>query len=102
MDPLTISSIAAPVLGGIVGGIFSSNGAEERAAAAQKALEQLNALGLPPDTSKALILQQFQSAGVLTPELQQDISLAASNVGQIKEDQSLRNAQLESVNMLSN
>ena len=100
MDPVSIASIAAPVVGGLLGGSAASKAAKAQAAAARQALEQLNAIGYPPDVSKEIILQQYQSQGTLTPELMQSIDLAASEVANIQEDPSLRNAQMEALNTL--
>ena len=97
---MTAAAIAGPVIGGILGGISAASGRRAAAAAAAAALAQLNAIGMPPDLSKEIILQQFQSQGVLTPELEQDIHLQASQVGQIQEDPNLRGAQLEALSTL--
>lgn len=94
------AAIAAPLVGGILGGISASSGRKAAAAAAAQAMAQLQAIGMPPDLSREIILKQYQSQGVLTPELQQDINLQASNVGQIQEDPSLKSAQMESLGML--
>lgn len=100
MDPMLAGTIAAPVIGGVLGSISASSGRQAAAAAAQAALAQLNSLGVPPDLSQQLILQHYQSQGVLTPELQQDIALQSSEVGAIKEDPNLRNANMEALNTL--
>lgn len=94
---VTAAAVAGPVIGGILGSISASSGRRAAANAAAAALAQLNQLGMPPDLSRQVILQQFQSQGVLTPELEKDINLQASEAGNIKEDASLRNAQMESL-----
>ena len=95
------ATVAAPVIGGIMGGITASSGRKAAAAAAAAALAQLNALGMPPDLSKEIILQKFQEQGALTPELEQDIHLQASEMGQVKEDPSLRANQMDVLNTLA-
>lgn len=100
MDPITMSAIAAPVVGGLLGGSAAKKAAAAQAAAARQALEQLNAIGYPPDLSREIILRQYQSEGTLTPELMQAIDLQASEVANIQEDPSLRNAQMEALNTL--
>lgn len=95
-----IGMVGASVVGGVLGGISASKGRKAAAAAAAAALAELNAIGYPPDLSKEIIMRQYQSQGVLTPELIQDIDLQASQVGQIKEDPSLRGAQMEALDTL--
>jgi hypothetical protein len=97
---LTAAAVAGPVIGGILGGITASSGRKAQAAAAAAALAELNRIGMPPDISKEVIMQQFQSQGIMTPELEQDIHLAASQVGQISEDKGLRASQMDVLNTL--
>jgi hypothetical protein len=93
-------SAAAPILGGLLGNSSANAGAQQKAAAAAQALAQLNSVGLPPDLSKALVLQHFQQQGTLTPELMQNINLQSSQVAQIQEDPSLKSAQMEALGTL--
>lgn len=95
-----IAAVAAPVIGGLMGSMSASAGRKQAAAASAAAYAELMKMGLPPDLSKELILKQFQSEGILTPELEQEINLQSSQVGQIQEDPSLRAAQLESLQTL--
>ena len=100
VDPFTVASIGAPIVGGLLGSSSAKKAAAAQVAAARQALDQLNAIGYPPDVSKEIILQRYQSEGTLTPELMQSIDLAASEVANIQEDPSLRNAQMEALNTL--
>ena len=95
------AAASAPVIGGLFGSSSAKKAAAARAQAAAQALAELNKLGLPPDLSKEIIYRQFESQGELTPELEQEIELAASQTAQIKEDPSLRANQMEALNMLS-
>ena len=102
MDPITglaIASVAAPIVGGIVGNIM---GAGDRAAAMRaikNGVKELKAAGYPPNLSMPLLLQKFQEIGISTPELEQDIQIAASEVAKLEEDPVLRNTQLEALNV---
>lgn len=100
MDPATLAlvgSVAAPVVGGLVGGIMGNKSRNQQMAMMQQAYQQLAQLGLPPDLSKEVILQQFQQQGILTPQLEQDIHLSASQVGAMKESPETRQAQMEAL-----
>jgi hypothetical protein len=104
MNPATIAMAgmaASSVIGGILGSNAAAAGRRQQAAAAQAAYAQLQAIGMPPDLSREVILQHFQSQGALTPELEQTINLQASEVGQIKEDPSLRGSQMDVLNTLA-
>lgn len=95
---MTMAAVA--VVGGIMSSMSASKGRKEAAAAAAAAYRELEKIGLPPDLSKEVIMKQFSNEGILTPELEQDINIQASQVAQIKEDPSLRAAQMESLDML--
>lgn len=99
---LTAGAIAAPLIGGIIGSSSASKARKAAAAAAAAAYAELQKIGMPPDISKEVILQQFASQGTLTPELQQEIELQATEVAKIQEDPALRNAQLDVLNTLGN
>lgn len=100
MDPITglaIASVAAPIVGGIVGNVM---GAADRRRARQliaQGVAELKKAGYPPDLSTALIFEKFKEIGIETPELEEDIQIAASEVAQLEEDPALRNAQLEAL-----
>lgn len=93
-------------LGGILGGLLGQNAAKSDRSNQKELMNQMIAeyqkIGYPPDYSKELILQQFQQAGIYTPELEQDLNdtIAESQVGKIQEDSSLRDAQKTALNMM--
>ena len=104
MDPVTMAMIgqaAAPVLGGLVGSIFGSDDREAAQANIAKAVQGLQALGLPPDTSKEVILNHFKQAGIYTPQLEQDLGTVTSKLGEYKEDQGLKNVQADALAQLA-
>lgn len=91
-------------LGSIIGGFLGKNAAasdlKNQKKLMQQAISEYTKLGYPPDYSKALVLQEFERAGVLTPELEQEVEVAASEMGQITEDASLRDTQRQALEML--
>jgi hypothetical protein len=97
---MVTATVGAAVIGGIMGNISASSSRKQAAAASRAALAELNKIGMPPDLSKEIIMKQFESQGILTPDLEQEINLQASEVSQIKEDPSLRGAQMEALNTL--
>lgn len=92
---MAIGAVAAPVIGGLMGNAAASKSRAQQKAMIKKAIQELEKLGVPPDLSSPLILQNFESAGLYTPEMEQDLndSVSESEVGKITEDSSLRDAQ---------
>lgn len=82
------------LIGGLVGQHNASGDFQNANEAAQKAAQQLINTGMPPDLARQVVLQQYKSAGQLTPELEQAINLGPSAVANIQEDPALRQAQM--------
>jgi hypothetical protein len=99
MTMMAVASVAAPVVGGLVGNIMGAKDRKRAQKMVAEAIKELQSVGLPPDLSKEIIYQQFQSAGILTPQLEQDIQVAESSVSKLKEDEGLRSAQKEALNI---
>jgi hypothetical protein len=89
------------VLGGVLGAGAASGDRNQSRQAADAAIKQLMDLGAPPDTAKALVLKQYQSAGNLTPEMEQYIKTGPSAVAGITEDPKLKEQQMSALNLLS-
>lgn len=75
--PLALAAVAAA--GTIGGALISSSAAssnrEAAASAAQKAADIITNTGAPPDLSKQIYMEQFRSAGLLTPEMEKEINV---------------------------
>lgn len=98
--PLPILGAIASLGGGLLGNIFASNDKNKARELAQEAYNELAAMGLPPDLSRAIILQKFQEAGSMSPEMEQAIDIGISEVSQIQEDPSLKQAQTGALQQL--
>ena len=97
------SSIGAlgSVVGGLIGNAVSSGDRQQARNASDAAYQQLLSMGAPPDTAKAIILQQFKSAGNLSPEMEQYIQAGPSKVAGITEDPALKQKQMSALELLS-
>lgn len=98
---MAASGIASGLLGA-----GAQKAAAREAADAMKAMygqyiAKLDAVGMPPDQSAAIILNQYKEAGQLTPELEQLIQASASEYNQIKTDQKLRDIQNQALERMS-
>jgi hypothetical protein len=71
---------------------------------AQKQIEQsiadLTAMGVPTIEAQKIVLNSYKSAGQLTPELEQAITQAPSNMGGIDVDPTYKEAQLSALHEL--
>lgn len=98
MTMMAIGSAAAPIIGGLVGNVMAQGDRNKAKQAMKAALAELRAVGFPPDLSKEIIFKEFESAGILTPEMEEDIELADTEFRTIQEDPALREAQLQALN----
>lgn len=94
-----VAAVAAPIVGGIVGNLMGAGDRRKAMKLLKEGIAELKRAGYPPDLSTPLLLKQFQEIGIMTPELEQDIQIAASEVAQLEEDPILRNNQLEALNI---
>lgn len=97
----------APVIGGaasLAGGLIgaSSAGADRDAAtkAYQQSVADLTAIGVPSVEAQKIIMQQYQSAGKWTPELEQTVQQGPSAMGDISTDPTTKAAQLQALSSL--
>jgi hypothetical protein len=90
----------AQILGGVIGNMASSGDRERAQDAYQRALAEIESIGAPPDLAKEIFLKNFQQVGVLTPEIEEAVSLDAPKVSQIKEAPELRKAQMTALQAL--
>ena len=100
-------AVAGPIgagIGGVIGGIIgagNSSGASGNANnLANIQNDILQALAAAPDISKPLILQQYKQAGLLTPEMEQNISAGPSAMAGVQTDAQSLNAQRQALQQL--
>ena len=77
----------------------ASSAAQRTAAqnALNTAMQQINAVGAPPDLAQQIVLQQFQQAGVLTPALEQTFQQGASQLNNYQNSQQTVQAQTQAL-----
>lgn len=95
-----IGAALGGILGGVAGKLFSSGDQDKANAAQQKAIDIINAVGAPPDLQKQIILDQYKSAGLYSPQLESAVADSVSQVAKIQEDPSLRSAQTQALQSL--
>ena len=77
-------------LGAGLGLLQDTNNADEALANLQKALAQYDAIGVPPDLARPIILQQLQQGGQLTPAYEQALAQENFAPSQIQEQPGAR------------
>lgn len=97
--------IGGSVITGLMGASATRDAAQTAADAQARAmgavLARLDAVGMPPDQSARIILQQYQQQGILTPELEQQVHDLVSQFQQVKADQQARNMYVQGLQQMS-
>lgn len=96
-----IAAAAAPIVGGIVGKLFGGPDRDKAEALMKQAYAEIEAVGAPPDLSKEIILQKFEQAGMLTPELERAVDVGVSKVAELQEDPGNRDIQKRALGQLT-
>jgi hypothetical protein len=94
---------------GATGGVLSADSvrnASTTAGDAQKAaisqmIAKLDAVGMPPDQSAKLILDQYRQAGILTPDLMNQVQQQTSQFAQLKTNQPTLDVQMQALQRMS-
>lgn len=87
------------IAGAIIGRAKSEEDRNNRAHLIQQAYDQINAIGAPPDTANAILLEKFRSAGMLDPETEQTINAQFQSLA--PEDTAPRAAQMQALQAFS-
>lgn len=89
---------------GLIGGAAADAAAEVDRVKAQRAIEDaykyLQQVGLPPDSAKAIIYNQYKQKGLLTPELEKAINAGPSKMEGVTGSKEGQQAQLQALQIL--
>lgn len=92
-----LTSVAAPVIGGIIGSSAGSRDRDNAQTAIKDAYNKYLAIGYPPDLAKEITYKQFVSVGKLNPVMEQELDLFRSSLGDYQEDQGLLGIQQQAL-----
>jgi len=92
--------VGSDIVGGAIGGLASQGDRDQAEKAMRKALAEIDAIGAGPDLAKQIFYREFESAGVLTPEIEKAVQEGVSSVAQIQEDPKLKKAQMEALSAI--
>jgi hypothetical protein len=102
--PLTAAliggSVAAPIVGGIIGNAVSSGDRQQALDLQKQALANIMGVSTPDIEKMQLALQQYQLAGQVNPEMEQIIKQDPSLLANIQVDPRLRQAQMGALSKL--
>lgn len=99
MDPVTIGA-AATVAGGLIGADQAKGARKDASNARNAALAQFSNLDVPDIEKMKLALEQYSSAGTLTPEMVELIQQGDTALSSVSTDPRLRQSQLDSLSGL--
>lgn len=102
IDPISGALIGGgiDILGNIIGGIFAGEDRQKAMDALGEAQDIIDAVGAPPDTAKAILLNKFKSVGLETPELEQVVDVGVSKMAQYKEDPRFKEAGVKALQQM--
>lgn len=90
-------ALLVPVVTGIIGSASSAADRARAQEASEKAFQEIQNAGTPPDLSGAVLIKYLEEAGVLTPEMEHEINLGVSKVAGIQEDPATRDASMSAL-----
>lgn len=102
MTAAIIGSVAAPVIGGVIGADQASKDRDAAQAARNQALQQFAGISTPDIQSQLLQLQQYQNAGQLNPALTGLVQQGDSALNGVSTDPRLRADQMGALAQMSN
>jgi hypothetical protein len=100
MPWIAAAMAAGQMATGVMAQKAQQKGIKQQREQLQAQFDRLDSIGMPPDLSARVIMEQMQQQGTLTPELEQEIQLQGSAFEQMKQDPSLRQAQTGALNRL--
>lgn len=89
---------------GIIGGVIAKNAQEdarkEAKAAFDASVRDYEAMGIPTIEAQQMVSEKYRSAGLMTPELEEAVTLGQTNLDSISLDPKYKEAQLKALDEL--
>lgn len=93
-------AIGAPLVSGLLGNLFSGDDKRKQEDAMRQALANYSNINAPSPEEMKLLLSQYQGQGELTPESLGTVNMADTQLQNIVQDQSLKDAQRKALQSL--
>lgn len=100
MLPALIAAGAANIGGGLLGQLLSRGDWQAARAEIDKIVKMYEEIGIPPVESMQVILEPYKQQGVLTPQMEELVTLGDTAMSGIKTDPALRQNQMEALGEL--
>lgn len=104
MDPLTIAligSVAAPVIGGMIGNQAASGQRDAANAARAQALAQYSGISVPDQEQQRLSMNMLQYLGDYNPQSETALNMGPTAMNNVSTDPRLQQAQMSALQQLS-
>lgn len=101
VDPLTAGAIAAPIIGGIMGGSAASSEAKRARRAYEAALAQIAGVRVPTVEEQQLVLERPELVGEYQAMLEQTPEELATQMAGVSTDPRLAQAQMQALQSLT-
>lgn len=85
-----------------IGAATSAGSQAQQQQQIQQEINQFMSIGVPPAAATQMVMQKYQSAGQLTPQLEQTISQAATNLNNVQTNPKDTEAQQNALSSLQN
>ena len=100
MDPFTIAAIAAPIVGGVLGNQQAGAARRDANNAINNAIAQFQGIEVPDIEKMKLALEQYTSAGTLSPEMIELINQQNTAYENVSVDPRLKGSQLDALSAI--
>jgi hypothetical protein len=100
IDPVTAASVAAPVIGGILGNNAGNDARDANNKLYQQALAQFAGINVPTIDSMTISPENYLSAGTLSPEMLQAMGLGDTALAGVSTDPRLQSSQMGALQQL--
>lgn len=97
------AAIGAGIAGAAIGGagaVAANNASKRSANLAQQGIDAFQGLGVPDIADQRVALQQLQSQGQLSPNLESAVGQGNTELGKVSDDPRLRQAQMDALSKL--
>jgi hypothetical protein len=104
MDPLTIAligSVAAPVVGGLIGADQAGRARDDANAARQRALAEFAGISVPDAERQRVSMELMQYLGDYNPQTETALAMGPTGMEQVSLDPRLRAAQMSALEQMS-
>jgi hypothetical protein len=95
-----VAAAGAGVISGMVGASAAKEGRDEATRAFEASVRDYEAIGIPSVEAQQIVMEEYKSAGMWTPELEEAVVLGQSEMGNVSTDPRLKEAEMRALSKL--